>query len=222
MARKYTTAEMQDKRFGRLVVVREAEPQIQVLRSRRYWLCQCDCGATSLTEQSKLLSGHTRSCGCLKTERGRENGKRNRTHGRTHTAEYFAWGAMLRRCTDPHNIGYKDYGGRGITVCERWRSFAAFFADMGPRSSPAHSIDRFPDNNGNYEPGNCRWATKEEQDNNRRSSRFLTFQGQRLSCAQWARRLGFHYNLIYQRLRKGWTIERTLTEPPKEKRQSTR
>jgi hypothetical protein len=113
-----------------------------------------------------LKRGWTQSCGCLQKDRAKDNAK----HGKTGSPEYHAWSAMIQRCTNPKTKQYKDYGGRGIRVCQKWKcSFESFYADMGPRPSKAHSIDR-KDNDGNYEPGNCRWATEREQKMNTRQN----------------------------------------------------
>lgn len=128
------------------------------------WLCQCDCGFEDLIKVGSLTSGLTRSCGCPLPKRASYKSK-----GRmVMTGAYSSWCAMIQRCTNPKATGYKYYGGRGIKVCDRWRGdFLSFLADMGERP-PGLSIDRYPDNDGNYEPGNCRWATAKQQVANRR------------------------------------------------------
>lgn len=118
---------------------------------------------------------------------------------------------MISRCYNEKHHHYANYGGRGITVCQRWRdSFAAFLADVGPRPSPQHSLDRYPDNNGNYEPGNVRWATRSEQQRNRRVNHLLTFQGKTQCVIAWAEELGINPVTIIARLRAGRTIEEAL------------
>lgn len=139
-----------------------------------------------------------------------------RTHGKSKTPEFAAWMNMIDRCRNPRARAYPSYGGRGIRVCRRWRaSFEAFLADVGPRPSEKHSIDRHPDNDGDYEPSNVRWATDVEQSINRRSTRFIEFQGERLSLSDWARRLGLTRQSMRFRIAK-WGVERALTAPRSE------
>lgn len=137
------------------------------------------------------------------------NRLRKTTHGMTKSPEWQAWFSMLKRCRNPSDQHYPDYGGRGITVCDRWRdSFENFYADMGPRPSPDHSIDR-KDNDGNYEPSNCRWATKSEQARNRRIRRDREryhVDGEMLTTAQIAIKFGLKYHTLRYRLRNGWAI----------------
>jgi hypothetical protein len=151
--------------FGRLTVVERAENY----RRLAQWLCECECGGSAVVRGSSLRSGQTRSCGCLALEHTRSI-QREPTHGHTRGGLkhplYAAWAAMRQRCQNPAHHGYANYGGRGITVCERWRDFGAFLADMGERPEGL-TLDRI-DNDGNYEPGNCRWATALEQRHNQR------------------------------------------------------
>jgi hypothetical protein len=151
--------------FGRLVVVRQNAHK----GAKTAWLCQCSCGKTSVAQSSDLRMGKHRSCGCLQRDVVTDHGETRWGGGRT--PEYSVWDAMRQRCTNPNNPVYRHYGGRGITVCERWmHSFRDFLADMGRRPTTKHSIDRI-DNDGNYEPGNCRWATQQEQCNNTRRNK---------------------------------------------------
>lgn len=129
---------------------------------------------------------------------------------------YSTWASMKNRCSNPSNPKYPNYGGRGIRVCERWLSFDNFLSDMGPRPSQSHSIDRFPDNNGNYEPGNCRWATPIEQARNMRTNLpMYVYHGKSMTLRDWASVLGVKYNMLYSRLRSGMTFEMAVTTPIK-------
>lgn len=119
---------------------------------------------------------------------------------------------MIERCTNPKSKNYKNYGAKGRTVCQRWRSYRHFIADMGRRPSARHTIER-TDNNGNYEPGNCRWATRKEQMRNVSYNRNLTFKGQTKCLSAWAEDVGLNVVLLWKRLARGWSIERTLTAP---------
>jgi hypothetical protein len=180
-------------KYGRLTAVRYV--------GNGRWLCRCDCGVEKefLTHN---LGRHATSCGCYIRE---VTIARNTTHGQAHTVEYRAWCAMRRRCT--------DYGGRGIRVAPEWdASFERFIADVGPRPSPLHSLDRI-DNNGNYEPGNVRWATRQQQSANRNYCKLLTFNGKTQNYADWSRETGIFWKTIKMRLKAGWSVEDALTKP---------
>lgn len=131
------------------------------------------------------------------------------THGMTATTEYCIWSGIVKRCTNPKTKIFPFYGGRGIKVCHRWMKFENFYADMGPRPSKSHSIDR-KHNDGDYEPSNCRWATRQEQMGNRRGNMYITMNGQTLCCAEWARRLGLQDQTIRRRVKLGQTGEQAL------------
>lgn len=178
-------------------------------QSRRFWISRCSCGTAVSVEASALKSGNTQSCGCLQRELEAAGGPR-RTHGKAGTPEYKAWIRMKNRCYDESFIEYAHYGGRGINVCDEWRhSFETFFADIGPRPSPVHSLDRI-NNDGNYGPGNVRWATRIQQANNRRCSRFIEFNGQRKTVAEWEQSYGFGRNKLYWKIANGISMETAI------------
>lgn len=150
------------ERYGDLLVVAEAG---HAPRSRRLVACRCECGEETIVRVDMIRSGHTSSCGC-----GSRETRRVKTHGMTESPEYLSWKGMIQRCTNPKHTSYEYYGARGITICQRWRdSFEAFLVDMGSRPE-GKTLDRI-DNDGNYEPGNCRWATASEQNSNQRPRR---------------------------------------------------
>ena len=194
-------------RFGSLVVQRPVvSPHGGLLRVEVI----CDCGRWSNVVARDLFSKHTRSCGCGVV---RSLVSRSTSHGMSRTPEYRTWARISNRCGNTRSPAYPYYGGRGILMCARWRdSFEAFYADVGPRLTPKHSIDRI-DNNGNYEPGNCRWATPKEQANNRRNNRILTVGGISKTMKAWSECSGVPYQVINDRINSlGWSHERALLE----------
>lgn len=195
-------------RFGRWTVI---GPREGVGRKQRI-ACSCDCGSTRLVSVDSLRRGGSTSCGCWK---GAKCSASTRKHGGCRIPEYQSWGHLKRRCLNPTDAAYDHYGGRGITVCERWQGpdgFANFYADMGPRPSPKHSIDRI-DNNGPYSPENCRWATSSEQGRNTRGNRFLTFEDRTQCLQDWSDEIGIDSSILSTRLRRGWPVEDALTRP---------
>ena len=178
-------------------------------------LYRCLCGADVIKIRLNVSLGGTRSCGCLQKERA---SNASRVHGLSRTSMHNIWWAMLQRCLSKNVKAYKDYGGRGITVCDRWMLFVNFLEDMGPRPSKDHTLDRV-DNDGPYSPENCRWATRAEQANNRRSSRLIEFNGKTQTMAQWGKELGIHPDTIWSRLDQyKWSVQKALTEPVRGKK----
>ena len=193
--------------FGRLTVI----SKVPNVGSHSAWNCKCACGTVRTVKSHHLYAGRVVSCGCYKMEKYSSSCRLNES-GRT--PEYATWVSMRRRCRDTTEGVFKKYGGRGITVCDRWdNSFEAFLQDMGPRPSPKHSIDRI-NNNGNYEPGNCRWATMTVQQRNTRKTRLLTFEGRTMSMADWAEVLGMNYGTLCARINNcGWSIDDAIRRP---------
>ena len=143
-----------------------------------------------------------------------------KTHGMSRTPEYKAWDGMKQRCFNPNHKSYSDYGGRGITVCDRWQnSFETFLADMGVKPTSKHSLDRI-NNDGDYSPDNCRWATKAEQQNNRTNNHLITINNETWTMAQWEKKMGYEENVIRQRLKYGWSEYRAVMTPVRYKRKS--
>ena len=170
---------------------------------KRLWLCACDCGRQKIIRERSLLNGDTRSCGCLKIGRI--------THGKSNTLIYFTWHNMLTRCFDKNTKDYDNYGGRGITVCERWRTFENFYKDMGNAPSEM-TLDR-QDNDGNYEPNNCRWVSRKVQNRNRRNRLTVTYLDETKPLQDWAVDLGIKYSTLRARLLVyKWPIEKALKE----------
>lgn len=194
------------QRFGRLVVLeRGPKPQSKKDTNAR-WLCQCDCGKTSIVYGQDLKRGKVVSCGCW-------NAEKREKHGMSRTHVNGVWRQMLDRCRNPKNPSYSDYGGRGITVSESWQEFENFFADMGDRPK-GYTIERI-DNNAGYSKENCRWATYSEQLNNRRTSRMIEFNGKSQTIAEWSEETGINWHTLRQRIdRLGWPIERALMTLP--------
>jgi hypothetical protein len=190
---------MTRRRFGRLVVLGPGQR-----RGHLYWKVRCDCGVTKESDGAALRDGRIKSCVCLTRERGFVlNLKHGADRVGQRTPEYGSWVSLRTRCSSPTDKFWKDYGGRGITVCDRWlgeHGFEHFLADMGTRPSPHHSIDR-RDNSRGYEPSNCRWATQSEQMSNTRKTIRVAIDGKALSLAQACRLLHLHYPRTYKLMR---------------------
>lgn len=172
------------------------------------WLCRCRCGRWTNASGHALTNGIRKSCGCSKAIL---NKTRAIKHGMSSHKLYLIWAWMWDRCTRKTYPGFKNYGGRGISVCKRWESFEAFRDDMLPTWRRGLTIHR-KNNNGNYTPRNCVWATRVTQMNNTRRNHIITFRGRRLNIAQWAKKTGLPYDTLYQRMYAGWSPERMLTE----------
>jgi len=208
-----TITDLTGKRFGRLTIVeREASKTTPGGRVLHFWKCVCDCGKFRVVRHNHLLSGATKSCRCLSNDSIRARAALH--DNATDKSEYGCWVAMNDRCRRQGHEAFARYGGRGISVCERWReSFEAFLEDMGPRPSPMHSIER-KDNDGDYCPANCKWATKKEQGRNRFTNRIIEHNGESLCLSEWAERTGIGVTTIRERLRRGWSVARAIETKP--------
>ena len=195
------------QRYGRLVVLGQAGRSNQ---GQALWRCLCDCGRETTCLSDNLGKGHTKSCGCLKAELLAAG---QPSHGLSHTKAYATFCSAKERCQNPNNKRWPDYGGRGIQFL--YPGIEALIADIGHPPSDSHTIERI-DNEGHYEPGNCCWATQEEQANNKRNSRKITYQGRTQTIAQWAREVGLSTITLWMRLyRYGWSVEKALNTPVK-------
>lgn len=201
--------------IGPAFTVRSSYPSARGTEYNRritWQVCQCDCGDIGIYMLGHIRCGHTTSCGCAQKE---AVSRKQRKHGNAGTAEYDSWYLMIRRCYRNDTKTYSRYAGRGITVCARWREpngqgLLNFIADMGRKPSPKHTIDRYPDPDGNYEPGNCRWATPEEQANNRKNTVLLTYRGETKGLAQFARQFGVEVERFRYYLNTGLDMEQVL------------
>jgi len=197
--------------FGRLCVVGFARRERRESGSTRVlWHTVCECGSKRITPTSDLLRGACTSCGCAKRDRLAAGATHGETRGRRMSVEYRTWALIIARCTNPKATGYKNYGGRRIFVCKEWRNnFSAFLSSIGRRPSVQHSIERINNNKG-YKPGNCRWATREEQGANKRNNHLLKHRGKTLHVSAWARELGVHVQTILWRLKAGKSVAQAL------------
>lgn len=195
--------------FGRLTVVKFGGFTERTYPSRNRphriatWVCCCECGTEVVISSTQLLSKNTRSCQSCKSK----------IHGMASSREHSIWRSMINRCHNKNDRSYANYGGRGIVVCDRWRSsFVLFIEDIGMRPSAAHTLDRI-DNNGPYDPLNCQWSTRKQQARNTRRNNLLTFNGHTRCLSEWAELVGIHRNTLRYRLGLGWTTEQVLTAP---------
>ena len=200
--------DLSGRRYGRLLVIAQSE---KTHYGNYMWLCKCDCGNEKVVAGNSLCSGNTKSCGCLR----KENTTQMKTsHNLSKTRIYSIWGKMVRRCTNAKDRNYLNYGGRGISICDDWRfNFVSFYDwSMNNGYRDDLSIDRI-NNDGNYEPDNCRWTTMLVQENNRRSNHYITHNGETHTVTEWDRLIGDGTGFIKRRLYKGWSIEEAATIP---------
>lgn len=199
------------KRFDRLTAL-EIDHYDKYPSGERYeaWLCECDCGKTTIVAKKNLLGHITRSCGCLQAERRQEA---HRTHGDKHAKLYAVWSCMKERCNNPNNKNYNDYGGRGIKVCDEWNNDYSLFKEWAYCNGFCEglSIDRIDVNKG-YSPDNCRWVDYTTQANNRRNSIYLSYNGETKTLSEWARSTGLNYDTINNRYHSGMSPEDILSK----------
>lgn len=190
--------DMAGKKYGALTGVRCVGPHPK--NRDMMWLFECSCGANITAHGNEVRRGGVISCSsCAKDKRRQATS----THGESNSSEYAAWEAMKRRCNNPNSFGFEHYGGRGISVCNEWiDSFVSFLEDMGRKPSEKHTLDR-TDCNGNYNKRNCRWATREEQANNKRNNRIITIGRESRTLSQWAKSTGLSESCIRGRMRRG-------------------
>lgn len=195
------------QKFYRLTVVSRTKNNKS---GRTQWKCQCSCGNIKTVASGDLISGNTKSCGCLNIELlvGRRL-----IHGMRKTPEYTAWCNMKNRCYDPTNKYFNDYGGRGIKIFHEWQNdFMAFFDHIGPKPTPKHTLERV-DNSKGYFPGNIIWDSRQAQANNTRHNHHITIKGTTKNVTQWAKTIGVKPSLIYNRLWLGWNSQRAVLQP---------
>lgn len=199
------------KRYGRLKVVK----YIGIKDTHKAYLCKCDCGNEKIMKSSDLRSGRVRSCGCYRTQ---YMINKNTTHGLRKHRLYGIWNNIKSRCTNPNSDSYNRYGGRGIKMCAEWKdNFKAFYDwSMENGYKENLTIDRI-NNDGNYEPDNCRWVTDKKQANNRNNNKNFTLNNETKTLTEWCEHFNINYRTVQDRLKRGWSIKRALTEPVQSK-----
>lgn len=214
-----TRIDLTGQKFNRLTVMEYAGTAKD---GHAKWRCKCDCGNEIIASGNALKRNNTKSCGCYNREASANRiVSLNTTHGGTHTKLFRVWGGMKNRCYNANAINYCDYGARGITICDEWlNDFGAFQQwAIANGYNENLSIDRI-DNNGNYEPSNCRWATAKQQGNNRRSTRYYEYKGETHTTSEWAEMYSIPHLILQRRLHDGWDFEQALTAPRYAKRES--
>lgn len=197
------------KRFGRLVVLQ----RVNNIKTSVAYLCECDCGKKIIVTAGRLISGNTKSCGCLRNEKtGQRDKMRCTTHGKSRTRLYRIWATMKGRCFIKSHGAYKKYGARGILVCDEWKNDFATFEKWAIANGYREdlTLDRI-DSNGHYCPKNCRWVSIQEQNQNRSCNRFLEYNGEKMTIAEWSRKLNIPYATINNRIKSGWPIDKVLS-----------
>lgn len=201
---KMKAVDLTGAKVGRLTVIEFAEKK----NGRRYWKCKCECGGEIDVLTTSLATGRTASCGCYQREKASQMFKE---HGQSGTRLYRIWSNMIQRCTNPKHDWYSRYGENGISVCDEWKRFDAFHSwAMSNGYSDSLSIDRI-DNSKGYSPNNCRWATPQEQTDNRECSIYISFNGDSKTLKEWSKDTGIPYKNLLWRIRRGWDAERALT-----------
>jgi hypothetical protein len=196
------------RRFGKLVVLERG-----VRNSKRglyEWICKCDCGNIKSIIGADLRNKNTTSCGCMSSRK--TAGNRTRTHGMSNTPLYAVWRAMKERCSCPSSKSYKDYGARGITICDEWLSFEKFYEDMGDSYKRGLTIERKNIDEG-YNKNNCIWITKAEQSLNKRNTRYITYKGETLPFTIMCRKYNVSHGMVEKRLKLGWDVNRAFEQP---------
>lgn len=203
------------QQFGRLIVL---ERYGYTKDKHITWLCECQCEQKTkvVVSGNHLKRGIIKSCGCLRKECTSQRGKNNIKHGQEGTRIYKLWATMKKRCVNPNDVAYKNYGGRGIKICDEWLDFSNFYEwAMNNGYEDTLTIER-KDVNGNYCPENCKWATMKEQSNNKRNNHYLEYNGEIKTISQWADKLGISKSTISSRIELGWSTEDILTKPVKQ------
>lgn len=192
-------------RFGKLLAI---SPVRKPYNKKYYWECICDCGKKTIVLSSNLTRQNSTSCGCARGNIGELTTK----HGMTKTRMFKIWTGVRKRCTNPRCKSYKNYGGRGIILSPKWNNFIHFYNDMKEGYADDLSLDRI-DHNGNYEPGNCRWATQKTQNRNRRNNHIVVCENQHKTLAEWSELSGVNYTVIAYRIKNGWDIKKAIYTP---------